>query len=392
MRLAVREVAVAVTSRRLRAGLAGWCLLLVGAGAVAGVLPEDRADALYHYYDGGGVQIDGPSLLMRKSVGQSFSLFGNYYEDAISSASIDVVTTASPYDESRTEYSLGFDYLRGDTTMSFAYGNSDEDDYQADTFNFGIAQDIFGGMTTVTLGYGKGNDTVMSNADPDFEEDMDRQSYRLGVSQVITRNMLASVNYEVVTDEGFLNNPYRSVRYLDAASGTGYSFQPERYPNTRTSNAVGVRSRYFLPYRAAVHGGYRFFTDDWDIDAHNADLGYTHPIGPWSFELGYRYYTQSAAEFFSDLFPYQDAQNFLARDKELSSFNSHTFQVGVSYDFIEGGWSFLEKGTVNVFYDHVWFSYDDFRDLRDNTGAIPGQEPTYDFEADIMQLFVSFWF
>ena len=215
-----------------------------GAG-LAGVLPEDRADALYHYYDGGDVQIDGPSLLMRKSVGQSFSFFGNYYEDAITSASIDVVTTASPYDESRTEYSLGVDYLRGDTTMSFAYGNSDEDDYQAETFNIGIAQDIFGGMTTVTLGYGKGNDTVMSNADPDFEEDMDRQAYRLGVSQVITRNMLASVNYEVVTDEGFLNNPYRSVRYLDAGGG-GFSYQPERYPNTRTSNARG-RAQPLLP-------------------------------------------------------------------------------------------------------------------------------------------------
>ncbi|UCG71937.1 MAG: DUF3570 domain-containing protein [Chromatiales bacterium] len=383
---------MAVTSRKLRAGLVGWCLLFIGAGALAGVLPEDRADAMYHYYDGGGVQIDGPSLLMRKSVGQSFSFFGNYYEDSISSASIDVVTTASPYDETRTEYSLGFDYLRGDTTMSFAYGNSEEDDYEANTFNFGIAQDIFSGMTTVTLGYGKGNDTVMSNVDPDFEADMDRQSYRLGVSQVITRNMLASINYEVVTDEGFLNNPYRSVRYLDPTSGSGYSFQPERYPNTRTSNAVGVRSRYFLPYRAALHGGYRYFTDDWEIDAHNADVGYTQPIGPWTFEVGYRYYTQSAAEFFSDLFPYEDAQNFLARDKELSSFDSHTVQAGVSYDFIEGGWSFLEKGTLNVFYDHVWFSYDDFRDLRNNTGVIPGQEPTYEFEADILQLFVSFWF
>lgn len=391
MRPAALGVAVAATSRTLRAGLVGWCLLLAGASALAGVLPEDRADALYHYYDGGDVQIDGPSLLMRKSVGQSFSFFGNYYEDAITSASIDVVTTASPYDETRAEYSLGVDYLRGDTTMSFAYGNSDEDDYQAETFNIGIAQDIFGGMTTVSLGYGKGNDTVMSNADPDFEEDMDRQAYRLGVSQVITRNMLASVNYEVVTDEGFLNNPYRSVRYLDAGGG-GFSYQPERYPNTRTSNAVGVRSRYFLPYRAALSGGYRFFTDDWGIDAHTGDVGYTHPVGAFNFEIGYRYYTQSSADFYSDLFPYVDAQNFLARDKELSSFDSHTAKIGVSYDFIEGGWSFLEKGSLNVFYDHVWFTYEDFRDLRDTTGVIPGEEPTYEFEADILQLFVSFWF
>jgi hypothetical protein len=275
--------------------------------------------------------------------------------------------------------------------MSVAYGNSDEDDYQADTFNFGIAQDLFGGMTTVSLGYGKGSDTVRSNVDTDFEAEADRQAYRLGITQVITRNLLTSLDYEVVTDEGFLNNPYRSGRFRDPNSGTGYSYQPEVYPNTRTSNAVGLRGRYFLPYRAALHGGYRFFTDDWEIDAHTTDVGYTHPVGPWRFDLGYRYYTQTSAEFYSDLFPYEDAQNFLARDKELSSFDSHTLRFGVSYDFIEGGWRFLEKGSVMFFYDRMWFSYDDFRDLR-NPGGAPGQEPLYDFEADIMQFLVSVWF
>ena len=34
----------------------------------------------------------------------------------------------------------------------------------------------------------------------------------LGVSQVITKDMVLEVNYEGITDEGFLNNPYRSYR------------------------------------------------------------------------------------------------------------------------------------------------------------------------------------
>jgi hypothetical protein len=46
-------------------------LLLAAAGsAIAGVLPDDRGDVLYHLYDGGGVQIHGPSLLVRKKVGR----------------------------------------------------------------------------------------------------------------------------------------------------------------------------------------------------------------------------------------------------------------------------------------------------------------------------------
>ena len=126
----------------------------------AGVLPEDRADVLYHYYDGGGVQIDGPSILVRKKIGQSVSFSGNYYVDTVSSASIDVVTQASKYSEERKETSLGVDYLRGDTSMSLGATKSDESDYNAKTLNFNISQEVFGGLTTVSMGYGRGSDDV----------------------------------------------------------------------------------------------------------------------------------------------------------------------------------------------------------------------------------------
>ena len=62
---------------------------------IAGVLPDDRSDILYHQYVGGGVEIDGPSILVRKSIGKSVSVAANYYVDMISSASIDVITTAT---------------------------------------------------------------------------------------------------------------------------------------------------------------------------------------------------------------------------------------------------------------------------------------------------------
>ena len=106
--------------------------LLAGPNAFASVLPEDRTDALYHHYTGGGVDITGPSVLIRKKVGKSVSFVTNYYVDMISSASIDVITTASPYDEERTQWSLGMDYLRGNTTMSVGYTSSDESDYDAE--------------------------------------------------------------------------------------------------------------------------------------------------------------------------------------------------------------------------------------------------------------------
>ncbi len=375
---------------RVLRGLLGALLLLRVLPGFAAILPEDRVDVLYHSYEGDNVTIEGPSLLVRKSIGEQFSVSGNYYVDSVSSASIDVVTTASPYEEERIQKSVGVDFLRGDTIMGLSFTTSEESDYSAESINFGISQDIFGGLTTVSLGYALGSDIVRRNGDDVFEDTLDRQNYRLGVSQVLTRNLLLGLNFETITDEGFLNNPYRTVRYRDVDSGSGFSYQAEVYPRTRTSNAVGVRGRYYLPYRAAIHAGYRYFGDDWDIQAHTLEVGYMHPMGALTLDLQYRFYTQTAAEFYQDIFPYEDAQNFLARDKELSQFTSNAVRVGLSYDFLEGGWSFLDKGSMNLVYDHMIFNYDNFRDITQ--GGNPGEEPLFTFQADVIQLFVSFWF
>jgi hypothetical protein len=194
---------------------------------------------------------------------------------------------------------------------------------------------------------------------------VDRQNYQLGLTQVITPDILMEVNFETITDEGYLNNPYRSVRYLDSASEDGYSFQPEVYPRTRTSNALAVRSRYYLPYRAALSGEYRFFDDSWGINAHNLEVGYIQPLeSGWILEANIRYYTQSAADFYSDLFPRMNAQNFMARDKELSDFRSYSVGFTLGYDLLANGWHFIDSGSVNLSYEHIWYDYNDFRDLR----------------------------
>ena len=244
-----------------RHGIAVLLFGFIAGPALAGVLPEDRSDAMYHLYVGGGVEIDGPSILVRKQVGKSVSLVGNYYVDYVSAASIDVVTQASPYTEEREQYSFGIDYLRGNTTMRANFVSSEESDFDSTTYAFSVSQDMFGDLTTLTLGYAYGEDVVGRSDDPTFSRDNRRQLYSVGITQILTRNMIATLNFETATDEGFLNNPYRSVRYRDTNVPRGYSYEPELYPNTRTSNAVGLRARYFLPYRAAIEAEYRFFTD-----------------------------------------------------------------------------------------------------------------------------------
>jgi len=365
--------------------------LLGGAQSVfASVLPEDRTDFLYHRYEGGGVVIDGPSVLVRKSVGKSVSLSANYYVDMISSASIDVITTASPYEEERTQYSFTGDYLRGNTTLSAGYTNSTESDFDAETFSFAVSQDMFGQLTTLTLSYAFGDDTVRRSDDPTFFRDNTRQHYGVGLTQILTRNMIAALNVEVITDEGFLNNPYRSVRYLDPASSVGYSFEPEVYPGTRTTNAVGIRTKYYLPYRAALEAQYRYFTDTWDIESHTGSLAYTHPWRDYVFTAKYRYHQQTGAHFFRDIFSRSQATNFRGRDKELSPLTSSTIKFSATYNFLGDGWNFVEKGSVTFSYDHLMVDYEEFSDI--STGAPLGSEPLYALDANILQIYFSFWY
>jgi len=378
------------------------------------VLPEDRADLLYFRYDGGGVTINGPSMLVRKSIGEHVSVAANYYVDMVSSASVDVETSASPYDDERTQSSLSVDFLHGKSTYSLGYVNSDESDYQAKTMFASVSHDMFGDLTTISFAYKRGQNDVFRNVkiggvkvnDPTFAEEMESKSFSVGISQIITKNLLLSGQFEVVTDEGFLRSPYRSVRFFIDPVSQGQ--QPEQYPNTRSSNAASIRAKYFLPYRAAIDTMYRFYTDTWGVIGHTGEVGYVHPLdnakwgGSWIFEGRVRYYMQTnPADFYMDIFPRADFANFMARDKELATYNAITAGVGATYEFKIERFPWLTKGQINLRYDYMTVNYDDFRDARFSLGSFgvpppepfaPGTEPLYKLNANIIQFYVSAFF
>lgn len=386
-------------SNLLRA-LAALTLLAALPAATAAVLPEDRADLLYHRYDGGGVVIDGPSLLVRKKFADKVAVTANYYIDMVSSASIDVVSTASPYEERRVQKSLAVDYLRNKTTYSIGYIDSTESDYVAKTTYVGVSQDMFGDLTTISFGFRRGENEVYRNIkdtsgarlrDPTFQAASDTRGYSFSLTQVVTRDLIATAAYDLMTDEGYLNSPYRSIRYADITAPMGYFYDPERYPSTRTSHAASIRAKYYLPWRASLDGRYRFYTDTWGIRAHTAEIGYSQPMwGSWTFDAEYRFYRQDAADFYRDLFPRRNTLNFQARDKELSTFTGHTIGIGASWEFKIARMPWLEKGTLNARIDHLIIDYDDFRDVT--AGGAAGAEPLYKLDANVYQLFISAWF
>jgi hypothetical protein len=385
---------------------------LYGVASRTDVLPEDRADAQASHYSGGGQDINGLSFLVRKKVGDHVSLSYSHLEDIVSGASIDVRTSgASPYREKRTQDGLTGEFLYGKTTYTLGVTHSYEPDYRSNTGNFGISQSMFGDLTTISMTYRRTwNDVFKMECliddkalnypcvekvhDPGFgKKDMDERSYGVGLTQILTRNSLIAADLEVITDQGWLSNPYRSVMYADPSGGA--SLAAEIDPSTRTSNALGLDYKYFLPWRAALDLQYRYFEDTWHIRAHTAQLGYSQPWRSWTFDTSFRFYVQSHADFYSDLFASANQQNFMSRNRELSSFDSLTVGAGASYQFKMPYAPFLSKSTANIRFDHFFFDYKDFRDallIDPSKGVVAGTEPLYKVQLNVMQLFLSVWY
>jgi hypothetical protein len=310
-------------------------------------------------------------LLIRKSLLDKVSLSGTYYMDAVSNASIDVVTTASPYHEVRHEFGLSADYVYRDAQITLGAMSSHEPDYVANTGNIDVTQEVFGGMTTVAFGFSKASDKVGKKNSPEFSDTARHWQYRFGLTQILTSRWLASLNFDALSDDGYLGSPYRSARVFGA-------FVPERNPRTRSSRAAKVKLVGDLGTFGAVNFGYRYFTDTWDIKAHTFEAGYSRYFGQaWLADIFARYYTQTHANFYSDNALAETI--YVSRNRQLSTFNDAGLGARLSYNVrkVPGRYDLKVVGT----YEYTRYKFKDFTDVR--TGEL------YGYGANIVQVYLS---
>lgn len=341
------------------------------------------------------MNISGPAILVRKNINNNVSVSGHYYVDNVTGASVDVETYGSEYVEERTEIGAETHLLHKKTSYTISYGQSDENDYHAKSANFDISQSFFGDLTTLNMGISRGWDTIEDSTDPTFQESSKRQNYRLGLSQIITPKMTTHTMIEAITNQGYLESPYRDVLFLeDANTGKAGIENKEQMPDTRTSYAWAIGAIHYLFETASLGYRYRFFSDDWDIEGHTLEFEYRQRINHWTFFSKLRHYSQSQADFYSDIFP---IQNFLttengdpirSRDKELSNFTTTTVGGGFSYrkQFNQDHW--LNSGSIQFFVDFIQLDYDNFRDY-----TAPGEnhlaKPLFKFNANAIRFFIT---
>lgn len=88
----------------------------------------------------------------------------------------------------------------------------------------------------------------------------------LGYSQVINKNFQVLFSADLISQSGFLSLPFHRVYFDDT------TVHQEKLPDSRLKIPLSVRASYFLGENFIIRAYYRYYTDDWKLTAHTADL------------------------------------------------------------------------------------------------------------------------
>jgi uncharacterized protein DUF3570 len=188
-----------------------------------------------------------------------------------------------------------------------------------------------------------------------------RNSYSLGFgfSQILSQNLQGMLSLDIVQQQGLLSTPFQRVYFNDMPDRFRENFQLaddiERLPNTRFKTAVGGRLNYFINEMFVLRTYYRYYFDDWGINSHTASIEIPIKItDKFTLYPNYRFYNQTAADYF---YPYETALStyeFYTSDYDLSEFSANQFGFGVGYTDIFTKLKLANFGlkTVDLKYDY----------------------------------------
>lgn len=175
---------------------------------------------------------------------------------------------------------------------------------------------------------------------PSFTEftNTNRNSYSIGLgfSQILTKKLQISIVADLVQQEGLLSTPFQRVYFKDVDDSFIQKFHladdVERLPDTRLKMAFGGSLNYYVNERIVIRTYYRYFTDDWNINSHTASIEIPVKItDKFTLYPNYRYYMQTAAQYFAPYNEHLSTEEFYTSDYDLSEFNAHQYGLGVSY-------------------------------------------------------------
>ncbi len=200
---------------------------------------------------------------------------------------------------------------------------------------------------------------------PIFEpfSDKKRNSYSvsLGLAQILGKRAQASVFVDFVSQNGLLSSPMQRVYFADRDNFFIEEFQLadalEKLPDSRFKIPFGARFNYYVNDYVILRSYYRFYTDDWGITSHTANIEVPVKISE-TFTLypTYRFYTQTAADYFYEKEQAVSTLPFYTSDYDLSNYDANQYGMGVRYKDILTRAKVLRFGLKTV--DFRFSKYD----------------------------------
>ena len=229
------------------------------------------------------------------------------------------------------------DHKAGDHAFTFELSYSDESDYESKGGAFVYKRELNKNNTTLQGGYSLLNDDLTAPALLAPETKTSHDVF-VGISQVVDPATVWTTNISYGKEYGYLGDPYKIVQKT-------VEILPDFFlPITFRENRPRERHKWifytevlrdFEKANASLQTSYRYFNDDAGINSHTLSIEWFQKLGEHLvFRPNYRYYSQSAADFYfynldsTDIIPDSDNVGntpFYTSDHRLSKMDTHTY-------------------------------------------------------------------
>ena len=179
--------------------------------------------------------------------------------------------------------------------------------------------------------------------DPNYQpywEDLIATNIQVGLTQVMSQRSLIDANVFTIYDSGYLTNHYQTILRQFDGDGDGVVetyLSAEHRPDVKMG--FGVASKWLMQWnpKISTHLGLRLYSDDWGIQSQTLNAkSYLNVIKNWTFHALFRFYNQTAANFYKD----PDGKNpefaitgYGSSDHRLGAFTANTYELGAAYEW-----------------------------------------------------------
>lgn len=336
-------------------------LSIVAFLAIGSLHAEDSVSVSFMSYNENDDRVDikAPAMTINKDFGTDYSLSLGVVSDTVSGASpnfVDMSSGASTYSRGNTtrentkKENVKFEEHRTAINMGLTTRFDNRDELQtgisysteSDYYSLELSgnylhyldknhnQSISYGLSAQNnriLAYCKNNSECDTNSGASEEFKSNSYKASVGFSQVLDKSSLIQSSLSLVSESGYLTNPYLNVvRDYD----TSPLITNENRPDSRVG--YGFFVKYLKAFdKLSTNVSYKYYKDDWELGSHTIDTNGYYEWHKWTFGAGLRYYQQTKAVFYSGDVDHFTDEKYASSDERLSDFDATTYKIMFDY-------------------------------------------------------------